>query len=122
MILYFSGLLSESTSFLDKLNMKELSVLQAFPYMNESKIKYIYESKNFLLDSGAFTVMNSKNKNFDYKKYTEKYGKFIKDNKINDFFELDIDGVFGYEVYQDCLHRLEDITGNKPIPVWHTRS
>jgi hypothetical protein len=64
--------------------------------------------------------MNSKNKNFDYKKYTEKYGKFIKDNKINDFFELDIDGVFGYEVYQDCLHRLEDITGNKPIPVWHT--
>ena len=122
MILYFSGLFSESSSFIEKLQLNELSVLQAFPYMTNKCLKYIHGVKNFLLDSGAFTVMNSKGKknDFDVMEYTKKYGAFVKENNIDDFFELDVDGVFGFQIYKDSLHLLQDITGKDPIRVFHT--
>lgn len=120
MILYLSGLLSESEDFINKLNLQELSILQSFPYMNDNKLKYISKCKNFILDSGAFTMMNNKRKNFDVIEYSKKYGDFIKRNNINDFFEFDIDGIYGLDIYKDCLHIIQDITGKDPIRVFHT--
>ena len=32
---------------------------------------------------------------------------------------MDIEGVYGFEVYKDCLHCLQDITGKDPIYVFH---
>ena len=74
MILYLSGLLSENNNFLDKLKLSEISTLQAFPYMNANKVEYIKKFKNFILDSGAFTMMNKNNKKF-IEKYLIKYIK-----------------------------------------------
>ena len=63
-------------------------------------------------------MMNNKKKQFDIISYARKYANFIKEYEIDDFFELDIDGVFGFEVYKDCLHLIQDITGKDPIRVF----
>ena len=119
MILYLSGLFTIKD--VDKIDLSSLNVLQAFPYMKKDSHLYVDKCKNFLMDSGAFTMMNSKNKkNFDIKDYVKKYGNYIKEHNINNFIELDIDGVYGTSVYVDCLHELQDITGKNPIKVFHT--
>jgi len=65
-------------------------------------------------------MMSSKNsQKFEIMEYTEKYANFIKENDIKDFIELDVDGVYGIQIYKDCLHKLQDITGKNPIKVFH---
>lgn len=120
MIMYLSGLLSLKN--VDELDLSEVNVLQAFPYMKKNSHEYIPRCKNFLMDSGAFTMMNSKSakKKFNIKDYVKKYGSYIKEHDVENFIELDIDGVYGTDVYIDTLHELQDITGKNPIKVFHT--
>ena len=74
--------------------------------------------KMFLLDSGAFTFMNSgANLNFD--KYLEQYAEFIKANDIQHYFELDLDTIIGVDNTKKMTRRLETITGKQCIPVFH---
>lgn len=127
MELYFSSFF-ESIYALPKdyenyIDISKISILQTFARAetrmkkNIEKAKYF---KNFLLDSGAFSMMSSQNhKTFDISEHTKKYAEFIKENDIKDFIELDVDGVFGIDVYKDCLHQLQDITGKNPIKVFH---
>lgn len=80
-------------------NISEMSILQTF-CRAETRMKKNLEKqkefKNYLLDSGAFSMMSSKNnQKFEIMEYTEKYANFIKENDIKDFIELDIDGVYG---------------------------
>lgn len=80
----------------------------------------ITESEMFLLDSGAFTFMNSaKTVNIDLKQYIDKYCNFIVENDIKYFFELDIDSVVGYEKVKEIRKYIEDKTKRRSIPVWH---
>lgn len=122
MKLYLSSVFNSS---LDKNKMidfvQDANILHSFAYYKESYIPYYYKCKSLLLDSGAFTLMNAKNKknNFNPLEYTKKYAKHIRDNNIDLFLEMDIDGVYGFEVYKDCLHCLQDITGKDPIYVFH---
>lgn len=104
-------------------NISEMNILQTF-CRAETRMKKNLEKqkefKNYLLDSGAFSMMSSKNsQKFEIMEYTEKYANFIKENDIKDFIELDIDGVYGINIYKDCLHKLQDITGKNPIKVFH---
>lgn len=104
-------------------NISEMNILQTFARA-ETRMKKNLEKqkefKNYMLDSGAFTMMNSKSKQkFEIMDYAEKYAKFIKENDINQFIELDIDGVYGINIYKDCLHLIQDITGKNPIKVFH---
>ena len=104
-------------------NISEMSILQTF-CRAETRMKKNLEKqkefKNYLLDSGAFSMMSSKNsQKFEIMEYTEKYANFIKENDIKDFIELDVDGVYGIQIYKDCLHKLQDITGKNPIKVFH---
>lgn len=105
-------------------NMSEMSICQTF-CRAETRMKKNLEKqkefKNYLLDSGAFSIMmNPKSsQKFEIMDYTEKYAKFIKENNIEDFIELDIDSIYGINVYIDCLHKLQDITGKNPIKVFH---
>lgn len=96
-------------------------ILQSFAYNFNNVEKYYPMCKSVLLDSGAFTVMNAKNKknNFEPMKYCKKYAEHIRKNNIDLFLELDIEGVYGFNIYQDCLHQLQDITGKDPIYVFH---
>lgn len=102
------------------LNLSNLHILESFYNMNDGDEDYIRECKDFLLDSGAFSMMNSKNgKKLNIKNYCTEYAKFVKKNNIENFIELDIDGVYGIDVYKDCLHELQDITGKDPLRVFH---
>ena len=124
---FLSSVIEHSIDFshVDKLenliDFSKLYILQTFYKIKAGDEKYQEMSKGFLFDSGAFSVMNSKKQAlaFNALEYTKKYGKYVKEHNIKDFIELDIDNVFGFEVYRDCLHCLQDITGREPLRVWH---
>lgn len=99
-------------------------ILASFAYYKEGHERYYSYCKSLLIDSGAFTFMvksiKSGNKvNFDIRAYCKKYANFIKQNDIENFIELDIEGAYGFDTYKDCLHMLQDITGKDPIYVFH---
>lgn len=105
--------------FTDKY-FKGAYILQSYYYADEFTEKYIIPNvKGFLLDSGAFTFAQNKKANIVWEEYIEKYADFITRNKINDFFELDIDNITGYEKVIEYRKMLERLTGKQPIPVWH---
>lgn len=78
-------------------------------------------NENFLLDSGAFTFMNSRKnvKKEELNVYIDEYIKFINDYDIKYFFELDIDVIVGYEKVKEIRSYIEKKTCKKCIPVWH---
>ena len=99
-------------------------MLESFYSIKKWQIPYIKKTKLFLLDSGAFTFIsaNTKGKTIQYKdieSYLEKYIKFINDNDIKYFFELDIDTIIGYEKVKELRRKLEKETHKKCIPVFH---
>lgn len=95
--------------------------LESFYYIQDWQPEYIKcHWKMFLLDSGAFTFMNScGNKKIDWKKYIDDYCDFIIKHDIKYFFELDIDVIVGYEKVKEITKYIEMRTQKKPIPVWH---
>lgn len=77
-------------------------------------------TENFLLDSGAFSYMSgAKCTKEDLIEYMNRYIKFINENHIKYFFELDVDTIFGIKFVEELRKKLERETGKKCIPVWH---
>jgi hypothetical protein len=94
-------------------------ILESFYYADETTEKLIPFFGDFLLDSGAFTFMQSSKSHVNWDEYIERYASFINRNNIEKFFELDIDSVVGYDKvlkYRKCLEKL---TNKSVIPVWH---
>lgn len=93
--------------------------LESFYYFQEWQKKYI--NKDFMLDSGAFTFMSNQKQtqNIDFDEYVERYAKFINENNIELFFELDIDCVVGINEVERLRNKLEKLTNKRCIPVWH---
>lgn len=96
----------------------DLAILESFYYADEYTEAIIPKLKKFLLDSGAFTFF-SKGKHIDWDDYLQKYISFINKNKVERFFELDIDVLVGYPKVLEFRKILEAGTGKKCIPVWH---
>ncbi len=96
----------------------DLAILESFYYANEYTEAIIPKLKKFLLDSGAFTFFTS-GKYIDWNEYLQKYIAFINKNKVEHFFELDIDSLVGYPKVLEFRKILEKGTGKKCIPVWH---
>ena len=95
-------------------------MLESFFYADEWVEKHIPLFKDFLLDSGAFTFFSAKNvKNINWEEYIDRYADFINKNKVDLFFELDIDKIVGYENVLKFRDILERKTGKQCIPVWH---
>lgn len=93
-------------------------LLQSFYYFKEQEKPLLKSAKMFLLDSGAFTFMNSgSTKNID--NYLSMYINFINQNNIKYFFEMDTDVVHGLSKVENMRYKLEKETGKKCIPVWH---
>lgn len=124
MKLYLAGVSSRE-------NLKELDearyVLESF-YIVRSRPKTIEKIKkrqwdDFLLDSGAYSFlaqqMKGKGAKVDWDKYVEEYIEFIKENRVEKFFELDIDSVVGIKEVERLRAKLEKGVGRKCIPVWH---
>ena len=96
-------------------------VLESYHGIKPWFMEYVNSAdcKGFLLDSGAFTFFKSNTTGMDWNQYIEGYIKFINDNKIEHFFELDIDSVIGLPRVEDLRRVLENGTGKQCIPVWH---
>jgi len=96
-------------------------MLESFYYIKDWQIDLIKRKvlKGFMLDSGAFTFMQNKNKTVDWDKYTEEYAEFINKYDIKLFIEMDIDSVVGLKKVEQLRIKLEKLTNKKCIPVWH---
>lgn len=82
-------------------------------------VKEIPNMRNFMLDSGIFTFINS-GKYVDMESYMREYAAFIRDNRIKDYVELDVDQIEGVEKTRKIRDKLENMVGWQSIPVWHT--
>jgi len=95
-------------------------ILESFYYADQDQIeKLMPYFGDFMLDSGAFTFMQNKGTHVEWEDYLERYADFIKRNKVEKFFELDIDSVIGYDRVLTMRSKLERMTGKQCIPVWH---
>lgn len=95
-------------------------ILESFYYADSDTERLIPLFGDFLLDSGAFTFMENAKVRVDWDEYIERYADFINRNKVEKFFELDIDSVVGYDKVLDFRKNLERLTGKQCIPVWHS--
>lgn len=96
-------------------------VLSSYYYLKSNfyMINKIKVPQVFMLDSGAFSFMNSIDKKVDFDKYLDEYADFINKYDIDLFFELDVDSVMGYEKVKEYRKILETKTNKRCIPVWH---
>lgn len=100
----------------------DINILESYYYARNNKVitELLPYFGNFLLDSGAFTFMaNSGNATIDWDTYIEDYAAYINQNKISQFFELDIDSIVGLTEIERLRAKLENLTKIQPIPVWH---
>lgn len=98
------------------LHLRETKHADAFQLMLQRN-----SEDNFMLDSGAFTLMTSK-KNIerdDLDAYIDDYIAFIKKYKIKRYVEMDLDVVIGYDEVLKLRKYIEDEIGYPSIPVWH---
>ena len=111
---------TNSKPFLKEEVKQSRYILESYYYIKDWQIPIIKKSKDFLLDSGAFTFMNSsKETAIDWDSYVDKYIEFINNHDIKHFFELDIDVIVGYERVKQIRRKIEVATGKQCIPVWH---
>lgn len=94
--------------------------LESFAYFKSWQIPYLKVWDDFILDSGAFTFLQShKDRHVSFDNYLQRYIDFIIANRVKHFFELDIDRIVGYRKVKEMRAKLEQQTGLACIPVWH---
>ena len=96
--------------------------LHSYEYLKKEKgeINLIHNYKELILDSGIFSFLNGKNTSkVDWEKYMNDYADFVRENKIKNYVEMDIESVIGLEETEKLRSRLEKRVGWKSIPVWH---
>lgn len=93
-------------------------VLESHYYMKPWQVEQIKHIEHFMLDSGAFTFLQSK-RAVDIDEYVDGYIRFINQHDIEHFFELDIDSIIGYDEVKKIRQKIERRTKKRCIPVWH---
>lgn len=104
-------------------NGKPKYLLNTF-YEGEKACKKVLEiagnPNNFLLDSGAFSFMSGAEcSETIIEEYAERYADFIIKNGVTQYFEIDVDTIFGLPFAEKIRCKLETKTGVQSIPVWH---
>jgi len=124
MRLYLSAILTNFPKFNNSLegliDSKTLYSLVTFGWHYKRQYSHIF--KDFIVDSGAYSFMGGSSNTPPVEEiyaYTQKYAMRMKEDDIDHFVEMDIERVYGFQVYRDCLHMLQDITGREPLRVWH---
>lgn len=110
-----------TTTFHYTKEVYDYHLLSSFYYITETIAKTIPRYKSFMLDSGIFTYLNSpeKGENFDWQKYANQYGNFVKKHNIRNYIEIDVDRFLGLDEVERLRRYLEGIVGWKCMPVWH---
>ena len=119
MRIYLASIESGLRYIKDIIKTSNVYVLGSFFSLKKGFSKYIPYFKDFILDSGAFSFMNSSVNGINWDDYIKKYASFINENNIKKFYELDIDTIVGYEKVKQYRDKLEDLTQKQCIPVWH---
>ena len=87
---------------------------------NPQLAEYIRDhSELVMIDSGAHSFQ--KGKKVDWVEYTKQYAEFIRQYdrpNVVGYFEMDVDGVIGYENVLK-LRKILESASDKIIPVWH---
>lgn len=94
-------------------------ILESFLQTTEKSVKYLPYYGDYMLDSGAFTMLMGNAKKVDLKTYVDSYIAYIQKYNVQKFFELDIDPIVGYEEVLKIRKYIAAKVGRSPIPVWH---
>ena len=100
-------------------NAIDLSILESYYYADEWTEWTIPRLKNFMLDSGVFTMAYGSGMKVDFDEYTDRYIEFINRNNVKLFFEMDIDDLAGLPKAEELRRKIERGTGKQPIPIFH---
>ena len=124
--LYLKNISNENTDKLelsDEIFTHDILILESFYLIkNNIELMKFYKNKgiDILLDSGAFTFLNTKKiLQINWDSYINEYADFINRWDIKLFFELDIDSIIGIKEVERLREKLESLTNKKCIPVWH---
>lgn len=96
-----------------------LRVLESFYYVRDWQTDCIRDFRGFMLDSGAYTLCYGAKKTVDIPSYVDSYMRYVKDNDVELYFELDIDDVIGIGEVERYRRLIEGYVGRQCIPVWH---
>lgn len=94
-------------------------ILESFLQTTEKSVKYLPYYGDYMLDSGAFSMLMGNAKKVDLKTYVDSYIAYVQKYNVQKFFELDIDPVIGYEEVLKIRKYIAEKVGRSPIPVWH---
>lgn len=98
-----------------------VNMLESFCYVKDWQTRNIHRFKSFMLDSGGFSFLYGKSggTGIDWGDYVRRYARYVVENDVELFLELDIDTIVGYERVREYRDLLETLTGRRCIPVWH---
>lgn len=111
--------ISQGGGFSEDVKKHRPYILESFYYVDDDTERLLPLFGDFLLDSGAFTFMQSAKGGINWDDYISRYAEWINRNNVQKFFELDIDSVVGYQQVLKYRAKLESLTHRKCIPVWH---
>lgn len=95
------------------------NILESFFCVTPRTEEYLSLYADYMLDSGAFTMLQGNAGNIKIDDYIDKYADYINKHKVKKYFELDIDPFIGYPEVKRIREYLFLKTGVQPIPVWH---
>lgn len=110
---------AELTSWESKEKKYKPYILESFLQTTEKSVKYLPYYGDYMLDSGAFSMLMGNAKKVDLKTYVDSYIAYIQKYNVQKFFELDIDPIVGYEEVLKIRKYIAEKVGRSPIPVWH---
>ena len=94
-------------------------ILESFLMITPKTEQYLKYYGDYMLDSGAFTMLMGNAKKMDLKTYVDSYIAYIQKHNVQKFFELDIDPIVGYDEVLKIRSYIAQKVGRQPIPVWH---
>ena len=97
--------------------LSDINVLTAYPYRKALLGHKPSEFRRFIADSGAFTAMNS-GTTIDAQ-YMQDSARWVVDNGIRNYVELDLDEIIGVEKTRKLRSELERTVGYPSMPCWH---
>lgn len=116
-------MLADGESRADKLGEQRKKykpyILESFLQTTEKSVKYLPYYGDYMLDSGAFSMLMGNAKKVDLKTYVDSYIAYVQKYNVQKFFELDIDPIVGYEEVLKIRKYIAAKVGRSPIPVWH---
>ena len=93
-------------------------ILESFFYIKKWQTELLQSRELFLLDSGAFSFINT-GKRVDWEAFVDRYAGFVREHQVKHYFELDIDQIIGVNPTRRLREKLESKVGWQSIPVWH---